>query len=63
MKNRFWKTFFIVVSIVILFALIGLTNGKNRNVTIAENLISDIFTFPQISGYKEREKYHNPGCG
>ena len=47
MKNRFWKTFFIVVSIVILFALIGLTNGKNRNVTIAENLISDIFTFPQ----------------
>ncbi len=47
MKSGFWKTFLIIVSIIVLFGLIGLTNGKNRNVTITENIISDVFTFPQ----------------
>ena len=41
-------------------------NCRNRN---QQPFLSEaahccnIFTLPQISGYKEREKYHNPGCG
>lgn len=47
MKTKFWKNVFILLCIVILFILIGLTNGKDRKVTAIETIATDIFTGPQ----------------
>ena len=39
-------------------------NGKQRdyNLTLKFADCSGIFTFPQITRYKKREKYHDSGC-
>lgn len=47
MKNSFWKRFFSIVAVILLFLGIGLTNGKNRNVSGVESFLSNIITIPQ----------------
>lgn len=48
MKNNFFKNFSVILSVIALFSLISLTNGKNRKVTITESIVTDIFTGPQV---------------
>ncbi len=47
MRNKFLKTLLIIIGVIVLFSIIGLTNGKNREVTVVEALFSDIITVPQ----------------
>lgn len=47
MKGRVLKNFLKVTFIILLFALIGLTNQKARNVTVFEAIVSNLITFPQ----------------
>jgi len=47
LKNSFWKRFFSIVAVILLFLGIGLTNGKNRNVSGVESFLSNIITIPQ----------------
>lgn len=48
-ENKF-KTFLIIIFIIILFICIGFTNGNNRKVTIVESILSGVITLPQ-KGY------------
>ena len=45
-KNKL-KTFFKIILIIALFVCINYTNGVNREVTIAEKVITNLFTLPQ----------------
>ncbi len=56
MKNSFLKRFLISISIIIVFLCIGLTNGKNRNVSAVEGFLSGIITIPQ-NGFKYLENW------
>lgn len=56
MKNSFLKRFLISISIIIVFLCIGLTNGKNRNVSAVEGFLSGIVTIPQ-NGFKYLENW------
>ena len=56
MKNNFLKKFLLGISIIILFLCIGLTNGKNRNVSAVEGFLSGIITIPQ-NGFKYIENW------
>lgn len=56
MKNNFLKQFFIVVAVIIIFLCIGLTNGKNRNVSAIESILSSIITIPQ-NGFQYIENW------
>lgn len=47
MKNNFWKRFFSIVAVILLFLGIGLTNGKARNVSGVESFLSEIILLPQ----------------
>ena len=47
MKNSFWKRFFSIVAVILLFLGIGLTNGKARNVSGVESFLSEIILLPQ----------------
>ena len=47
MKNSFWKRFFSIVAVILLFLGIGLTNGKARNVSGVESFLSEIIMLPQ----------------
>ena len=56
MKKKFLKNFFIVIGVIVLFLSIGLTNGKNRNVSAIEGILSSIITIPQ-KGFKYLENW------
>lgn len=56
MKGNFLKKFFIGIGVIILFLCIGLTNGKNRNVSAIEGFLSSIITIPQ-NGFKYIENW------
>ncbi|MBO5141917.1 MAG: rod shape-determining protein MreC [Clostridia bacterium] len=56
MKNKFLKKFLLGILIIILFLCIGLTNGKNRNVSVVEGILSGIITIPQ-KGFKYIENW------
>lgn len=56
MKGNFLKNFFIGISIIILFLCIGLTNGKNRNVSAIEVFLGSIITIPQ-NGFNHLENW------
>lgn len=56
MKNSFLKRVLISISIIIVFLCIGLTNGKNRNVSAVEGFLSGIITIPQ-NGFKYLENW------
>ena len=56
MKKGFLKKFFIILGVIILFLLIGLTNGKSRNVSTVEAFLSNIITVPQ-NGFKYLENW------
>lgn len=47
MKKEILKKFFIAIGVIIIFLTIGLTNGKNRNVSAVEEILSNIITIPQ----------------
>ena len=50
MRESKFKKFFVIVFIIVVFILIGFTNGNNRKVTVIETLISEMITLPQ-KGY------------
>lgn len=56
MKKEFFKKFFITIGIMILFLIIGLTNGKDRNVSAVESVLSSIITMPQ-KGFRYLENW------
>lgn len=56
MKNNFLKKCFVSIGVILLFLSIGLTNGKNRNVSAVENFLSSIITIPQ-NGFKYFENW------
>jgi len=56
LNNTFIKKIIVFIGIVILFLLIGLTNGKNRNVSAVENLLSSIITIP-LNGFNYIENW------
>ena len=56
MKNNFLKKFFIGILVIIVFLCIGLTNGKNRNVSAVESFLGGIITIPQ-NGFKYLENW------
>ena len=47
MRESKLKKVFLVIFIIVLFMIIGFTNGNNRKVTIVESFLSNIVTFPQ----------------
>lgn len=47
MQKKSIKTILKIILVIALFACINYTNGKNRKVTIIEEVISDIITVPQ----------------
>lgn len=47
LKSKFWKNFFKVIAVIFVFLCIGLTNGKERNVSAVESFLSGIITIPQ----------------
>ena len=47
MKNNLLKKCFKFVLVIIIFALIGLTNQKTRNVTVFEAVVSNLVALPQ----------------
>lgn len=56
MKSSFLKGFFKIIVVIIVFLCIGLTNGKNRNVSAVESFLSGIITIPQ-NGFKYIENW------
>ena len=50
MRESKLKKIFVIIFIIIVFILIGFTNGNNRKVTVIETLISELITLPQ-KGY------------
>ena len=56
MKSNFLKKFLIGISVLLMFVCIGLTNGKNRNVSAIEGFLSGIITIPQ-NGFKYLENW------
>lgn len=47
MKGQMLKNITKVALVILLFALIGATNQKTRNVTVFEAIVSNLITFPQ----------------
>ena len=47
MQNNRFKIFLKIILIIALFACINYTNGSNRKVTLIEEIVSDLITFPQ----------------
>lgn len=47
MKNQMLKRILKFIFVIIIFICIGMTNGKNRKVTVFESLVSNLITFPQ----------------
>lgn len=50
MRESKFKKFFVIVFIIVVFILIGFTNGNNRKVTVIESVLSELITLPQ-KGY------------
>lgn len=47
MKNQMLKKIIKFILVIVIFICIGMTNGKSRNVTVFEALVSDLITVPQ----------------
>ena len=47
MRESKLKKIFVIIFIIIVFILIGFTNGNNRKVTVIETLISELITLPK----------------
>lgn len=47
MKNGFLKKIFIVIIVIVLFVLIGMTNGKTREASPIESVLNIIISIPQ----------------
>ena len=47
MREGKLKKVFLIIFIIVLFIIIGFTNGNNRKVTIVESFLSNIVTLPQ----------------
>lgn len=47
MKNQMLKKILKLIFLIIIFICIGMTNGKNRNTTVFESLVSNLITLPQ----------------
>lgn len=56
MKSNLLKKILIGIAVIILFLCIGLTNGKTRNVSAIESILSSIITIPQ-NGLKYLENW------
>lgn len=50
MRESKLKKVFVIVFIIVVFILIGFTNGNNRKVTVIESIVSELITLPQ-KGY------------
>ncbi|MBR4110585.1 MAG: rod shape-determining protein MreC [Clostridia bacterium] len=47
MKKQMLKRTLKFIFVIIIFVCIGMTNGKNRNTTVFESLVSNLITLPQ----------------